>query len=321
MKATISEILKQSVDVFGFVSIKEYLEKRTFYGKKDAFKRIPSFDQYKTIIVLGISYPSKPVKYLGKGYGILSRYAYNTDYHLAFKKILNDIEKALTNLSIKSYSSVDVSDIYEKEAAVLANLGYLGKNQLLINDKYGSYLNLATVLIDLELEVDSSAEIEITDGCGDCTLCIDACPSNALDNGFDRTKCISDISQEKNALGDTEIAYFKKTIYGCDICQQVCPKNNGIDFHLHSENEPSGIENIDLINLLKMSNKEFYEVYGNNACSWTGPLVLKRNALCIMANQKLVNAIPEIKKSITKYQSVSWYNKIAIKVLKKLESE
>ncbi|MCK5762133.1 MAG: tRNA epoxyqueuosine(34) reductase QueG [Candidatus Izimaplasma sp.] len=317
MKKTISNILIEHVDVFGFVSISEYLKARFSYGKEDSFSRIPDFDKYRTIIVLGLSYPSEEVKYQGKGYGVLSRYSYNTDYHIVFKRIFRKIETELNKLNIKSYFSVDISDIFEKQAASLANIGYIGKNQLLINPKFGSYLNLATILIDIDI----SKNMVISDDCGDCTLCIDACPSNALDNGFDRSKCISDISQKKNILNMKEISYFKKVIYGCDICQQVCPKNKGIDFHLHEEYEPSGIENINLTKLLKMTNKEFKEVYGNNASSWTGPLVLKRNAVCAIGNQNIKYAIPEIKKSIDKYKAVSWYNETAQKVLKMLESE
>ena len=317
MKEEISNILKKHVDIFGFISIDEYLKTRSTYGKEDSFSRIPNFSKYKTIIVLGLSYPSKTVEYKGKSYGVLSRYSYNTDYHLVFKKVFETIEKAFDKLKIKSHFSVDVSDIYEKQAATLANLGYIGKNQLLINNKYGTYLNLATILVDIDI----TKNIEVADDCGDCTLCIDACPSSALDNGFDRELCISDISQEKNILSETEISYFKEVIYGCDICQQVCPKNTGIDFHLHEEYEPAGFENINLISLLDLTNKEFKEIYGQNASSWTGSLVLKRNAVCMIGNQKLVSAIPEIKRSIDKYKNVSWYNETATKILKMLESE
>lgn len=318
MKEKVSSILNKHTDVYGFVRVSEYLEKRSFYGKKDSFERIPEFDKYKTIIVLGLSYPSKEVDFKGKGYGVLSRYSYNTDYHIVLKNLFVKIKKEFDLLNIKSHFSVDVSDILEKQAAVLAGLGYTGKNQLLINPKYGSFLNLATILVDIELENDY---ISAVDDCGNCTLCINACPSDALDEGFNRELCLSDISQEKVILDDKEIAYFDKVIYGCDICQKVCPKNAGIDFHLHEEYEPSGIENIDLVGLLNMTNKEFRSIYGNNACSWTGPLVLKRNAICAIGNQGLKSAKEDLLKSIEKYKDVSWYNETAEKVLKMLESE
>ncbi len=317
MKEQLINVLSKHVEVFGFVSTSEYLGNRFLHGKEDSFERIPNFKQYKTIIVLGLSYPSEEVKYQGKGYGVLSRYSYNTDYHLVFKKVFKEIEKELDELKIKSHFSVDVSDIFEKQAASLANIGYIGKNQLLINKKYGTYMNLATILID----VDIAKNIAVQDDCGDCTLCIDACPSGALDDGFSRSKCISDISQEKNVLDEEEISYFKEVIYGCDICQQVCPKNQGIDFHLHPEYEPSGIESIDLTELLDMTNKQYKNKYGNNASSWTGLLVLKRNAVCMIGNQRLVKMKTNVLKSIDKYKDVSWYNETANKVIKILERE
>ena len=105
MKEIISNILKEHVDVFGFVSVSEYLEVRSSYGKEDSFSRIPDFDKYQTIIVLGLSYPSEEVNYQGKGYGVLSRYAYNTDYHLVFKSVFKKIEIELDKLNIKSHFS------------------------------------------------------------------------------------------------------------------------------------------------------------------------------------------------------------------------
>jgi epoxyqueuosine reductase len=110
-------------------------------------------------------------------------------------------------------------------------------------------------------------------------------------------------------------------VYGCDICQKVCPKNTGVNFKDHPEFEPSGIENINLIDVLEMSNKEYMDMYGRNASSWKGPLVIKRNALCVLGNQGLKNTIPIIKKSMDKYSNVLWYNKTALKVINILESK
>ena len=315
MKEIINNILSKHVEVYGYVSTREYLEKRKSLGIKDSFKFLGNLDKYKTIITLGISYPTEELKYKGKGYGILSRYSYNLDYHAVFNSILESITKELKNEGIMSHGSVDISDIDERYASYLSNMGFLGKNQFLINKKYGSYLYLATILIDKEI---SKNEL-LLDSCGDCTICIDACPSNALDNGFDSSLCISSITQEKKEFSDTEISYLKTMVYGCDICQKVCPKNTGINFKNHLEFEASGIENINLLNLLEMSNKEYDNIYGNNASSWKGPLVIKRNALCLIGNQNLVNAIPIIKQSMDKYSNVLWYNKTAQKVINILE--
>lgn len=317
MKDIISSILSKYVEVYGFVSTNEYLEKRKSLGIKDSFKFLGNLEKYKTIITLGISYPSEDFKYKGLGYGILSRYSYNLDYHIIFNRILENISKELKKVGINSHASVDISDIDERYASYLSNMGFLGKNQFLINKKYGSYLYLATILIDTEV---TKNEV-VLDECGDCRICVDACPSNALDNGFDINLCISSITQEKKEFSNKEIGYLKTMVYGCDICQKVCPKNKGINFHDHSEFEPSGIENVNLLDLLEMSNKEYKNKYGTNASSWKGPLVIKRNALCILANQGITNTIPVIKKSMDKYSNVLWYNKTALKVIKILESK
>jgi len=317
MKEKVSNILSKYVEVYGFVSTSNYLEKRKSLGIKDSFNFLGNLDNYKTIITLGISYPSEELRYKGKGYGILSRYSYNLDYHGVFKGILESITKELTNGGIDSHASVDISDIDERYASYLARMGFLGKNQFLINKEYGSYLYLATILIDKEIDEDKVT----LDDCGDCTICIDACPTSALDNGFNPHLCISSFSQEKRELSNKEIGHLKTMVYGCDICQKVCPKNTGINFKSHPEFEPSGIENIDLLQVLEMSNKEYNDIYKDNASSWRGPLVIKRNALCLLGNQGVVNAIPIIKKSMDKYSNVLWYNKTALKVINLLESK
>ena len=108
-------------------------------------------------------------------------------------------------------------------------------------------------------------------------------------------------------------------IFGCDICQRVCPKNGAIDIHRYPEFEPTGIENINLRELLHWSNKEYMDVYGNNASSWRGASVVKRNALCLIANQKLPDFIPDIKASMKTLQDNAWYLATAELVLSLLE--
>lgn len=315
MKETISQIIQKHVDVFNFISVREYQEKRTALARSDGFCDYAYLEGYKTIITLAIPYPKQEVKWAKKGFGILSRYAYGTDYHIVFKQIIDQICEELEQRGIRTKGSVDISGVDERYAGYLSTMGFLGKNQFLILKEYGTYAFLGTILMDVDLE----KNVWIQDDCGECTKCITACPSGALDDGFDQEKCISHLSQEKIPFTETEVRYFKTMIFGCDICQKVCPKNTGIDIHQYPEFEPSGIENIDLKAILQMSNKEYMDLYKFNASSWRGATVIKRNALCLIANQRLVSYKSEIEKSMVKLEDNLWYNKTAEVVLKILE--
>lgn len=315
MKEQLSNIIESFTDVYGFVSCESYKTKRMNLNKDDYFSDYSFLDEYKTIITLGFPYPSSEVKWKGKGYGTLARFSYSTDYHIVIQNMLDNIIIQFNSIGIQGKGSVDIGRVDEKYAASLSGIGYFGKNSILINKKYGSYMFLATILIDKEIKEDSA----LLDDCGTCDLCIKACPTNALDNGFIRDKCISNLSQTKKAFSIDEIKLFKTVIYGCDICIKACPKNKGIDTHKYSSFEPSGIENVELLTLLKMNDNEFKSHFGNNASHWIGAAQMKRNALCLIANQKLVNFIPQIRESITEYKNNLWYSKTAFKVLEMLE--
>jgi len=315
MKQKIIEILQKYVDVYGFVSVKEYKGTRESLLKDDAFSDTDSLNQYQTIITLGLSYPSKKLVNNDPLIGLLSRYSYGIDYHIVFKKILNSISKEFEQLGIFCSASVDTGLIDERWASYVAHMGFLGKNQFLINNTYGSYLYLATIVVDVDIQKD----IKLLDTCGDCDICVRACPTNALDGEFHKERCISYLTQSKDEFSYDEIKQLDDLVYGCDICQVVCPKNKGIDFHKHTEFEPTGIEKVDLLELLSMSNKEFMKVYGNNACSWKGSTIIKRNALCLLANRGVKQAVEIINQSLEKYRDVLWYNNVALKVKELLE--
>lgn len=299
----VTNILNQFVDDFAFIDAQVYQNERSKFGLNDAFSDVAFLEGYQTIITMALSYPSKPIQWPGKGYGILSRYSYGLDYHIVFREKIHLIEEALNDIGIKAVGYVDISPIDERFAAHLSNLGFIGKNQFLIHSKYGSYVYLACMIVDVKLQ----KKPRMVDDCGDCRICIDACPSNALDNGYDKSKCISEISQAKKTLNKEEIKYFKTMIYGCDICQNVCPKNQGIDFHLHKAFEPNGDENIDLIEMINMSNKKYKEKYRNNASSWKGASIIKRNALAMLYNHKHENLDEAINTLKNKYQDVPWF--------------
>jgi epoxyqueuosine reductase len=314
----IKRILETYCPDYAVVSMSRYINERAKLKREDFYdQHYETISSYKTIVTCCFPYPQDLVKWGGKGHGLLSRYSYGEDYHRVVKRELETIDDELNKLGIETFSTVDTGLIDERFAAYLSGLGFLGKNQFLIHPTFGTHVYLATILLK-ETLAESKPVLESS--CGDCTLCIDACPSGALDHGFNISKCISEISQVKKELSIQEIGYFKTMIYGCDICQRTCPKNSPLSIHKYPEFEPTGIERMDLIELMNMSNKEYYAKYKENASSWRGPLVLKRNAAALAYNQNLKAIIPHLEKSLHTYQDVLWYNE-TIKTILRLFKE
>jgi len=163
--------------------------------------------------------------------GNLGRYARFKDYHSVLGAILGDFTEYLKEINPEYifFQSADNSPINEKAAAALCGLGSIGKNQLLINETYGSYVFIGCILTNMPLR---SAERE-TDifKCSECGECVRACPTGALsDGGFDKSLCLSYLTQKKGGMSEAQLQILKagKTIWGCDLCQEVCPKNRGI---------------------------------------------------------------------------------------------
>ena len=180
----------------------------------------------KTIISLSYNYHN-PVKNKDSDAPKIASYAYGRDYHKVVKKKLKYLFEYIQSIAgnVEGRYFVDSAPVLEREWAARSGLGWVGKNTLLIKPKNGSYFFLAEIILDLEIEYDAP----IKDYCGTCTRCIDACPTNAISpNGYllEASKCISYLTIE---LRD-EIPYeFKDKMegwmFGCDICQEVCPWN------------------------------------------------------------------------------------------------
>jgi epoxyqueuosine reductase len=316
MITQVKALLEDTFDFVGTVSMASYLEALKNQSFYDAYRLDESLRDYQTIAVVGLAYPDQTVPYKGKGYGILSRYSYGTDYHIVMNDRFKSLHHAFNTMNVKSQSFVDVSPINERLAASLTHQGYIGKNQAFIHKDFGPYVYLGTVLLD----VDMADDVFPIDDCLDCRKCIDACPTDALNDGFDQTKCLSHITQAKQALSSEEISHIQKMVYGCDVCYQVCPKRLDVKRVCHPEFEPSGIENVDLIKLLQMSNKEYQAIYKNNASSWRGATIIRRNALAILYHQNHQASIPVIKESLKRYP-VDWYQKTAQTILKKFKEK
>lgn len=210
----------------------------------------------------------------------ISKYAYGTDYHYVIREKLNTIIERARELygNFTARGFTDSAPVLEGAWASKSGIGWTGKHTLLINKNKGSFFFLATIIMDLEVEEDPPF---VTDHCGTCTRCIDACPTDAIlgPRLLDASKCISYLTIElKDAIPDEFKGRMEGWAFGCDICQDVCPWNK---FSLpHSE--PAFQPKEEMINMNKsdweeMTQETFSRLFKNSAIKRTKFSGLKRN--------------------------------------------
>ena len=214
--------------------------------------------------------------FCGSSEGNLSLYARSIDYHHVIKEKLAPVCDFIRTLSPDTECEIfaDIGPEVDRRLAYEAGLGFYGKNKMLINDDFGSYFFIGYILCDLDLSPDTPLQKT----CIGCNLCIESCPGGALGKEFDINKCASHISQKKGDLTESEIAILKKSglIFGCDMCQGVCPHNNITPKPMKEFTEDL-VDSISLPDLDALSNREFMKKYKNRAFSWRGKGVLERN--------------------------------------------
>jgi len=224
--------------------------------------------------------------------GWISRYAWSReDYHDAVLRRLKEVEAILREAlpadrqsSLITRSYVDTGPIVERVFAKYAGVGWIGKNTCIIDQKKGSWLFLGVILTSLELTPDLPAP----DRCGTCTRCIEACPTDAILAPYqlDSNRCISYLTIEKRGSIPEDLrAGIGHHVFGCDICQDVCPWNRRAPSSAAPEFEPRpGLVNPALAWLAEMSTEEFREVFRGSAIRRTKRSGLRRNAAIAMGN-------------------------------------
>tara|TARA_X000001036_G_scaffold143109_1_gene135968 strand:+ start:6411 stop:7334 length:924 start_codon:yes stop_codon:yes gene_type:complete len=232
----------------------------------------------KSVISLTYNY-YPPKKLVGKNNFIISKYAYGKDYHKILKKKLRKLfffmKENIGNIEGRVF--VDSAPVHERAWAKLSGLGWIGKNSLLINKKMGSYFFIAEIISDLDLEYDSP----VSDMCGKCTRCIDACPTDAITKAqvIDAQKCISYLTIENKKKIPKELQKnMNGYIFGCDICQEVCPWNRFSKPH----NEESFLPNKEIKKYRKkdwieLTEETFNIIFKGSAIKRTKYKGLKRN--------------------------------------------
>jgi len=292
--------VKEGIDVIGFTDVKPFFETekainlrkkkdRLVFENREFIKGCNPKDLLegaRSIISLAVSYPiariNKETRHSAGYYGRISAYSLGLDYHKVLYDRMNHIIQYIQDMrgsrpfNYKTF--VDSGALVDKAAAWRSGIGWFGKNTLIYTEGYGSGVFLGEILCDLDIMPDKP----LTSKCGNCDLCIKACPTGALESPFtlDPYKCISYITQMSGFIPREKRDVIGNWIYGCDICQEVCPFN---------KRENSGILPviegcIDLVKLLKMQNKEFNNYFGKTALCWRGKNVIQRNAVIAMGN-------------------------------------
>lgn len=242
----------------------------------------------KSVIVLLTNYTPKE-KQSDPEAPIIARYAYGQDYHHVIKdrlKLLFEFIKEDIYPDLEGRCFVDSAPVLERSLAVKAGLGWIGKNTHLIHKKLGSYVFISELIINLELPSSSP----IKEACGGCTRCIDACPTDALisERTLDARKCISYLTIEnKEAIPEEFKSQMENRVFGCDICQEVCPWTWKSRPHRIEELKP----NDRILSLSKekwhhLTQEEFSEVFRKSAVKRAKFSGLKRNIDFIMSKKK-----------------------------------
>lgn len=220
--------------------------------------------------------------------GRVARYAHpERDYHdtirARLRRLVDEIETAVP--SAKARGVIDTAPVLERDFATQAGLGWIGKNTMLIHKGLGSWLFLAAVLVDVELEYD---EPHASRHCGTCTRCLEVCPTGAFAGPYvlDARRCISYLTIESRELPPEELRRgMGDWLFGCDLCQEVCPWNRRAPLTTSPDFEPvPGLSALDPRRLLTLTPDEFQAEFGKTPLSRPGWWGLRRNALVVLGN-------------------------------------
>jgi len=253
----------------GFMA--NHFEKRLDPGKLE--------EGAKSIISVLISYfPTQ--KQADLAAPVISKYAYGKDYHLIVKEKLNNllifIQSEISPCRGRAF--VDSAPILERPWAKAAGLGWIGKNSLLISKEFGSYVFIGEIIIDLSLNYDTPFT---GDFCGTCSRCIDACPTAAIvaPRVIDARKCISyHTIENKGAIPEPIIDKLNRQIFGCDICQDVCPWNKKIKPNQSDDFKPiAGLLEMKREDWMELSRETYAKTFRHTAFERAGYDRIKRN--------------------------------------------
>jgi epoxyqueuosine reductase len=261
----------------------------------------------RSVIVLTTDYPAEPPAADVPGQGRVARYARGDDYHNLLRARANALGAWLEDRvpGCRTRGVVDSAPLAERDYGLLAGLGWIGKNTMLIDPRAGSYFFLTAILTDLDLPVSTPLEV---DHCGTCTACLDACPTDAFvePRVLDASRCISTLTIEdhgpvphhlRSGIGDW--------VFGCDVCQEVCPWNR----HAPGSTEPAfqprgGAATLDLAELLGLDEVAFRRRFKGSPLLRAKRHGLARSAAIALGNRPDPAAFPALVAALADAESI-----------------
>lgn len=302
-----------------------------YLAREDAVERRLSPEGFRSAVVVALNYFPGDDDPVDAGHGIIARYARGRDYHKVIgrklKALLAWVEAEVGHDLPLARAYVDTGPVLERELAQHAGLGWFGRNTMLVNPRRGSYFFLGSLLLDIELEADAPFT---ADHCGTCSACVSACPTGALlgrdASGapvMDATRCISYLTIEnRGAIPRDQRSLITNRVFGCDICQEVCPWNGGKFVSLTREPDfdgrdrdrkrkrdreraGTGLRELpsttlpSLISLMRMTYEEWDEWTRGSAMRRSGYSGLRRNVAVALGNWGSEEAVPPLLEALS----------------------
>jgi len=283
----------------------KYLESRDEAGKLRRASVQSAFPWARSVIVCAVNYNTEhpySTAVNNPGHGWISRYAWSReDYHESVLRRLRQVETKLRESydgePVETRAYVDTGPIVERVYAKYAGVGWIGKNTCVINQQIGSWLFLGVIVTSLEL----SPDLPAPDRCGSCTRCIEACPTDAIVAPYelDSNRCISYLTIEKRGAIPEELREgMGQQVFGCDICQDVCPWNRKAPATNKPEFQPrEGLVNPALAWLAEISTEEFREKFRGSPIKRAKQSGLRRNALIAIGNSGDQSLLPVVERA------------------------
>jgi epoxyqueuosine reductase len=240
----------------------------------------------KSVVSLAFNYYPEPSDLEGEGRPRVARYAYGADYHRVVKDRLFELLDSLRSAvgPVEGRCFVDSAPVMERAWAERSGLGWVGKNSLILRKNSGSYFFLAELVLDCDLVPD----LPVADHCGSCTRCVDACPTQAIiaPKVVDSGRCISHATIELHGALPRDMAEsLNPWVFGCDICQEVCPWNRHSTPHQEPQFAPGSWISWTIEDWEQASEAAFAEAFGRSAAARTGLERIQRNVSAAFGDQ------------------------------------